>query len=72
MHALIDIDNRLSLHDFRSIACDGFTRVFFDVPIPHDLVNKEKEIKKASEDCLNSLGMGKFEAIITFDSISFN
>ena len=70
--ALIDYDNRLSLHDFRSIACDGFTRVFFDIPLPHDLIGKEKEIKEKAENCLNSLDMGKFEAIITFDSLSFN
>jgi len=70
--ALIDYDNRLSLHDFRSIACDGFTRVFFDIPLPHDLIGKENEIKEKTESCLNSLDMGKFEAIITFDSLSFN
>ena len=37
---LINIDNRLSMHDFRSIPCDGFSKVFFDVPLPENMVTK--------------------------------
>ena len=70
--ALVEYDSRLSLHDFRSIPCDGFTKVFFDVPIPHDIVGKEEEIKILAETAMNLLGMGVYQAEITFDSLAFN
>ncbi len=69
---LVNFDNRLSTHDFRSIPCDGFTKVFFDVPLPCDLEGKKEEIIKRVNASLNSLGNGKYEAIITFDSEAFN
>ena len=69
---LISIDNRLSLHDFRMIPCDGFKKVFFDVPLPIDIKTQKNEIKQMVEDKLNSLGFGRFEAEITYDSIAFN
>lgn len=69
---LINTDHRLSLHDFRSIPCDGFTKLFFDVPLPEDMAGREEEIKTAVEKRLNGLGMGVFQAEITFDSEAFN
>ncbi len=67
-----NIDKRLSIHDFRSIPCDGFKKVFFDLAVPEDLKVTKQEIKCLIENNLNSLGLGIFEAIITFDSIAFN
>ena len=69
---LVAIDNRLSTHDFRSIPCDGFTKVFFDVPLPEDIENKKEEIETRVNNALNALEIGKYEAIITFDSEAFN
>ncbi len=69
---LIDIDNRLSLHDFRSIPCDGFTKVFFDIPLPYDLEKQKDQIKSKVESALNSLEMGVYQAEITYDSEPFN
>lgn len=69
---LINLDKRLSIHDFRCIPCDGFKKIFFDLAIPEDLKYDKKDIKKLVEDCTNTLGLGVFQAEITFDSIAFN
>lgn len=69
---LIAIDNRLSLHDFRSIPCDGFTKVFFDIPLPFDMNDRKDEILNRVNKNLNSLNMGVYQAEITYDSEPFN
>lgn len=69
---LVKIDSRLSIHDFRSIPCDGFTKVFFDLPLPEELNGKKQEITKRLNDALNSVGKGYYQAEITFDSFTFN
>jgi len=70
--ALINKDSRLAFHDFRSIPCDGFTKVFFDLPLPEDLVGQEKQITDIVNDALNGLGCGIYQTEITFDSVAFN
>lgn len=72
MSLLVEYDNRLSLHDFRSIPCDGFTKVLFDLPVPFDLEGKSQEIKSLVEELLNALNDGVYQAEITFDSVAFN
>ena len=72
LSTLVSIDERLSLHDFRSIPCDNFTKLFFDVPLPEEMVGREAEIKVEVENALNSIGATRYEAEITFDSLSFN
>ncbi len=69
---IINIDVKLSTHDFRTIPCDGFTKVFFDLPLPENLQNRKSEIVERINQVLNSLGMGKYQAEITFDSEAFN
>ncbi len=70
--ALIKKDERFSIHDFRSITCDGFTKVFFDLPLPSEYKKHTREIISLCEDALNSLDMGVFKVEITFDSPDFN
>lgn len=72
LSTLVDIDNRLSLHDFRSIPCDGFIKVFFDVPIPDELLGQEKMIVDRVSIALNNLNDKKYQPEITFDSHNFN
>ncbi|MBE7079271.1 MAG: cation transporter [Clostridiales bacterium] len=72
LSVLTSNDPRLSLHDFRSIPCDGFTKVFFDVPLPEDMAGRESGIKEAIDSALNALGEEKYSAEITFDSVAFN
>jgi len=69
---LVDRDNRLSIHDFRSIPCDGFTKLFFDLSLPEELAGREKEIKYMIDARLESLYPGRYQTEITFDSDAFN
>ena len=65
-------DARLSLHDFRMVQGKGHTNVIFDVALPHDLKDTEKQIKKGVENALAEAYQGKYYAVITFDPQSFN
>ena len=69
---LVNIDTRLSLHDFRCIPCDGFTKIFFDIPLPDDLKNKKDELISAVSLAINSINTKKYIAEITFESVEFN
>ncbi len=70
--ALVNEDTRLSIHDFRSIPCDGFTKIFFDLPMPEDMQDKKDHIKERINAEVNSIGTKKYQVEITFDSINFN
>lgn len=70
--ALVERDVRLSLHDFRCIPCDGFTKVFMDIPLPDDMANNKQEIKELVEKAINNNQERRYSAEITFDSYSFN
>jgi len=72
VNALVNLDNRLSLHDFRCINCDGFTKVFMDIPVPVDMRTKEQEIRKTVQDALSQINQKVYQAEITFDSEFFN
>ena len=72
IHELVNYDERITIHDFRSIPCDGFTKVFFDLTLPYDLDEKKQEITGNVNRALNDLNIGKYSAEITFDSEAFN
>ena len=69
---LVNFDTRLSVHDFRCINCDGFTKVFMDIPVPIDMKTKDNEIKKVVQNALCQIEDKVYEAEITFDSEFFN
>ena len=64
-------DPRLTLHDFRMVK-SGHINLIFDIVIPHDLCNREKDIRKALENALAENRQGTYYLVITFDKgISF-
>ncbi len=65
-------DYRLCIHDFRMVQGTGHTNLIFDVAIPSDLQQKQKEIKKYLDDTLAVRESGKYYTVITFDLASFN
>ena len=65
-------DPRLSIHDFRMVPGAGHTNLLFDVSLPPDMMNQEKEIQSSLEAALNDLGEGKYYTVITFDNAAFN
>lgn len=72
LNALVNFDTKLSVHDFRIIPCDGFTNVFFDLPLDADLNDKKEQIKNAVDRAINDTGLKRYHAEITFDSVDFN
>ena len=72
MSALIEFDSRLIFHDFRSIPCDGFVKVFFDLPLPEDLQGDKSAIVALVNQAMNGCNSKRFQAEITFDSFAFN
>lgn len=70
-HTLTAFDPRLTLHDFRMVK-SGHINLIFDIAIPHELVNREKDIRKALENALAENRQGTYYLVITFDKgISF-
>ena len=66
-------DERLTFHDLRTIPCDGFTKVFLDIPIHEDMHDSKKGIVTLVQSALDSVDNGiVYSAEITFDSASFN
>ena len=70
--ALQQIDNRLSLHDFRMVQGSGHTNLIFDVSIPEELMGKKKEIKAKLDEILNHQAPCTYYTVITFDLATFN
>ena len=68
---LKDIDNRLSIHDFRMVKGTGHTNLVFDVVLPRSLVGQEKTIKTQLEERLGKTRPGKLYLVITFEPESF-
>ena len=70
-HTLTAFDPRLTLHDFRMVK-SGHINLIFDIAIPHELANREKDIRKALENALAENRQGTYYLVITFDKgISF-
>ena len=70
-HTLTAFDSRLTLHDFRMVK-SGHINLIFDIAIPHELANREKDIRKALENALAENRQGTYYLVITFDKgISF-
>ena len=64
---LKNIDTRLSLHDFRMVKGCGHTNLIFDINLPHDMIGREKAIRKELENTLAETRQGKYYLVITFD-----
>lgn len=64
---LREVDDRLSLHDFRMVRGRRHTNVIFDVAMPSDLRGRESEITQLLEDRLNVDGETIYHLVITYD-----
>ena len=69
---LADIDNRLTMHDFRMVRGQEHTNLIFDIALPMDLKPQEKRIRQQINAALVSLERGTFYTVITFDPEAFN
>ena len=60
-------DPRLTIHDFRMTAGQGFTGLNFDVALPSDLQGQEDSIRQALETALSGMEDQMYRVNITFD-----
>ena len=50
-----ELDERISIHDFRMAECEGHTNLMFDVVVPYDVKLKERELKKRIENIVSEM-----------------
>lgn len=76
MHKFVDealhaYDSRLRTHDFRMVHGTGHTNLIFDIVLPDDIRNQEKQVKQYLSDRLATEGK-TYHTVITFDSSAFD
>ena len=69
---LKQLDERLTLHDFRMVQSKGHTNLVFDINMPHAMAGQEKAIQKGLEKALAETRQGKYYLVITFDRGGFD
>ena len=69
---LTQIDSRISIHDFRMVQGKENTNLIFDMALPADQMNRQKEIKRQLDEQLNRQEAVTYHTVITFDMVSFN
>lgn len=68
---LTEFDSRLLTHDFRMVEGQGHTNLIFDIALPTDLSEKEREIRQLLNHSLIN-DKKKYYTVITFDPEVFN
>ena len=68
---LTQIDDRLTVHDFRMVKGVGHSNLIFDISLPLDLRGQEMSIKHQLESALTQQGQGTYNTVITFDPGAF-
>ena len=76
MHKFVDealhaFDSRLRTHDFRMVQGTGHTNLIFDIVLPDDIRNLEKQVTQYLSDRLATEGK-TYYTVITFDSSAFD
>lgn len=66
-----NIDERLSIHDFRMVRGPEHTNLVFDLVLPPELMSKKKELKSLIDEKVQFQGT-KYYTVITFDDEAFN
>ena len=65
-------DERISIHDFRSVRGTEHTNLIFDVALPPEIFADKKKIKDALDSALSECESTKYYTVVTFDIASFN
>lgn len=71
LERLREIDERLSIHDFRMVRGMNHSNLIFDMVVPKELEGQEKDIQKKLDASLQTGNM-RYYTVITFDTQSFN
>ena len=68
---LHEIDDRLTVHDFRMVRGKKHTNVIFDLVLPFSMEPQKQALREAVERGLQK-DAKQYHAVITFDHLSFN
>ena len=69
---LQSIDQRISLHDFRTVRGKGHTNLVFDIALPAEMMSQKKQVKKQMDEILAQKETKTYYTVVTFDIASFN
>lgn len=61
-----EMDKRITIHDFRIVACESHTNLIFDAVIPYEMKMSEKELKKRIEQLVEGIE-GDYRAVVDID-----
>ena len=65
-------DQRITIHDFRTVRGKGHTNLVFDIVLPAELMSQRKQIKKQMDEQLAQKEEKTYYTVVTFDIASFN
>lgn len=65
-NTVAQIDNRLSVHDFRLVRGASHTKLVFDLSVPYDMRHQKKELKAKIDQALQENGRN-YTTVIRFD-----
>ena len=69
---LAELDEGITIHDFRMVRGKGHTNLVFDMALPARLMEQRKQIKKQMDTVLAERLEGTYYTVVTFDIASFN
>lgn len=61
-----EINDTITIHDFRMAECEGYTKLIFDAVVPYRIKIKEKDLKKNIEEIVANME-GEFRAEVEID-----
>ena len=67
-----EMDERITIHDFRMVSGKGHTNLIFDMALPSELMPRKKQLKDTLDRQLETEESGKYYTVITFDMSSLN
>ena len=67
-----EMDERITIHDFRMVSGKGHTNLIFDMALPSELMPRKKQLKDTLDRQLEAEESGKYYTVITFDMSSLN
>ena len=69
---LQQIDETITIHDFRMVRGKGHTNLIFDMALPSRLMQQRKQIKKQMDEAIAKETQSVYYTVVTFDIASFN
>lgn len=61
-----EVDERITIHDFRMVGADNYTNLVFDAEVPFEVEKKIEEVKLEIEELVKGLE-GNFRAVVHID-----